>query len=148
MTHIALAETDDAIRQCHPVMVQLRPHAPLDGFVARIRRMQSTGFRLAYLSDSEDVQAVAGFRVLDQLVSGRVLYVDDLVTNENQRSAGHGAALLTWLQDWASADDCEFLELDSGVHRAGAHRFYFRHGLSIIGYHFRTAPLRNRDDTT
>ena len=145
MSHIAIAETDDDILQCHAVMVQLRPHVPIEGFVARVRRMQTTGFRLAYLRDSGGVQAVAGFRVLDQLVSGRVLYVDDLVTNEQQRSTGHGAALLTWLQDLARADDCEFLELDSGVHRAGAHRFYFRHGLSIIGYHFRTAPLRSSD---
>lgn len=142
MSHIKLAETDDEILGCHDVMAQLRPHVPRDGFVARVRRMQQQGFRLAYRTDGTTVRAVTGFRVLDQLVSGRVLYVDDLVTDAAERSAGHGAALLAWLQEQARAESCEYLELDSGVQRAGAHRFYFRHGLTIIGYHFRSGSLR------
>lgn len=142
MSRIALAETDEEILRCHGVMAELRPHVPLDGFVARVRRMQGEGFRLAFLSDGSEVRAVAGYRILDQLVSGRVLYVDDLVTGEALRSAGNGAALITWLQERARTEGCEYLELDSGVHRAGAHRFYFRHGLSIVAYHFRSGPLR------
>lgn len=144
MPHIALAETDEEILGCHAVMAQLRPHVPLDTFVARVRQMQSEGFCLAYLSEGALVRAIAGYRVLNQLVSGRVLYVDDLVTDENLRSVGHGAALLAWLQDRARTEGCEYLELDSGVHRAGAHRFYFRHGLTIIAYHFRSGPLQTR----
>lgn len=143
LTAIALAQTDGEIRGCHPVMAQLRPHVSLEGFVARIRQMQTEGFRLAFLTADGEVRAVAGYRVLDQLVSGRVLYVDDLVTDETTRSAGHGAALLAWLQEHARTQECEHLELDSGVHRAGAHRFYFRHGLSIVAYHFRSGPLQS-----
>lgn len=143
MTDIALVQTDEEILRCHAVMAQLRPHVPVDGFVARIRRMQSTGFHLAFLADEGTVRAVAGYRILDQLVSGRVLYVDDLVTDDAERSTGHGAALLTWLRERAREEGCEYLELDSGVHRAGAHRFYFRHGLSIIAYHFRSGPLKS-----
>lgn len=142
--HIALAETDEEILRCHAVMAELRPHVPLDGFVARVRRMQGDGFRLAFLAEGGEVRAVAGYRMLDQLVSGRVLYVDDLVTDSEVRSVGHGAALLAWLQEQARTEGCAYLELDSGVHRAGAHRFYFRHGLSIIAYHFRSGPLQAR----
>jgi GNAT superfamily N-acetyltransferase len=142
MPQIALAETDEDILRCHPVMAQLRPHVPRDGFVARVRRMQGEGFRLAFLVEGGAVRAVAGYRLLDQLVAGRVLYVDDLVTDGALRSSGHGAALLAWLHERARADGCAHLELDSGVQRAGAHRFYFRHGLSIIGYHFRSGPLQ------
>ena len=43
---------------------------------------------------AESVLAVAGFRALENLSAGRVLYVDDLVTDEARRSAGHGAQLL------------------------------------------------------
>jgi GNAT superfamily N-acetyltransferase len=143
MNHIALAITDAEIARCHDVMLQLRPHVPKDGFVARVRRMQQTGYHLAFLSDMDIVRAAAGFRVLDQLVSGRVLYVDDLVTDETVRSHGHGAALLRWLHDRARTEQCGYLELDSGVQRNGAHRFYFRHGLTITGYHFRSAALRD-----
>lgn len=142
MAQITIAASDDEITRCHGVMAQLRPHVPLDGFVSRVRRMQQHGFHLAYLADDGVVRAVAGYRILEQLFSGRVLYVDDLVTDADTRSRGHGAALLQWLEARAREAECEYLELDSGVQRAAAHRFYFRHGLSIIGYHFRTPPLR------
>ncbi|HEX6058661.1 MAG TPA: GNAT family N-acetyltransferase [Gemmatimonadaceae bacterium] len=143
MSHlIALATTDDEIARCHPVMAQLRPHVTEESFVPRVRRMQKSGFHLAFLTDDGIVRAVAGYRFLDQLVSGKVLYVDDLVTDAAARSRGHGEALLAWLTAEARAAECEHLELDSGVQRAGAHRFYFRHGLSITGYHFRSPPLR------
>lgn len=139
---IALALSDSDIERTYVVMSQLRPHVPAEAYVARVRRMEKEGFRLAYLEEAGEVAAVAGFRIMDQLVSGRVLYVDDLVTDSEARSRGHGAALLDWLRDHARASGCAFLELDSGVHRAGAHRFYFRHGLSIVAYHFRSEPLQ------
>lgn len=143
MPTIALALSDSDIERTYLVMSQLRPHVPAAGFVARVRSMEQGGFQLAYLEHEGEVAAVAGFRIMDQLVSGRVLYVDDLVTNADSRSLGHGAALLDWLRDFARRDGCEYLELDSGVNRAGAHRFYFRHELSIVGYHFRTQPLQS-----
>ncbi|MEJ7812598.1 MAG: GNAT family N-acetyltransferase [Gemmatimonadaceae bacterium] len=130
------AETDTEIAACHAVMTQLRPHVPVEEFVARVRRMQATGYRLAYTSDDAAVRAVAGFRYLDQLVHGLVIYVDDLVTDERERSRGHGEALLDWLYELARSTECKALELDSGVHRAGAHRFYFRHRMTINAFHF------------
>jgi pyridoxamine 5'-phosphate oxidase len=85
--------------------------------------------------------AVAGWRFLDQLVSGRVLYIDDLVTDEALRSSGFGARLLEWLVTHARDTGCARLELDSGVWRSAAHQFYFRNGLSISSHHFRTELL-------
>ena len=35
------------------------------------------------------------------------------------------------------AADCTCIDLDSGVQREHAHRFYFREGLSISSLHFR-----------
>jgi len=82
------------------------------------------------------VAAVAGFRLLQSLSSGRFCYVDDLVTDGQTRSQGLGAELLAWLCDHARAEGCRRLELDSGVQRFAAHRFYFRQRMSISCYHF------------
>ena len=41
--------------------------------------------------------AVAGFRVLETLFAGRMLYVDDLSTLPEARGRGHAAALLARL---------------------------------------------------
>jgi GNAT superfamily N-acetyltransferase len=83
-----------------------------------------------------EVCAVAGYRFLESLFSGRFLYVDDLVTRARDRSAGYGGKLLDWLVQQARENKCENLELDSGVQRSDAHRFYFVKRMRISSYHF------------
>jgi GNAT superfamily N-acetyltransferase len=133
---IALAQSAEEIARCFPVMLQLRPHLVEAGFVDRIRRMQQEGFHLAFLDDAGAVRAVAGYRFYDKLHSGRNLYVDDLVTDSDDRSRGYGGKILAWLTDEARANGCVQLELDSGVQRFDAHRFYFRERMHVSAYHF------------
>jgi GNAT superfamily N-acetyltransferase len=139
--HIANAESDADILRCFPIMAQLRPHLVEAEFTARVRRMQTQGFLLARLEEDDTVRAVAGYRFHEKLFSGRTLYVDDLVSDTTRRSKGHGARLLAWLAGQARAHECDLLELDSGVHRFDAHRFYFRERMKISSYHF-TLPLK------
>jgi GNAT superfamily N-acetyltransferase len=134
---IRIAETDGEVAGCHPVMFQLRPHMPADQFVARVRVQQQNGYLLAFLEDERAVRAVAGFRFVENLYSGRVLYVDDLVTDQQDRSQGHGKALFDWLVARARAEGCQTLELDSGVQRFDAHRFYLVQRMVIAAHHFR-----------
>ncbi len=135
-TTIALATSDADIARCFTVMQQLRPHLVESDFVPRVRRMQGEGFHLAFLMDAGAVRAVAGYRYYDKLFSGKNLYVDDLVSDSTQRSRGHGRALLAWLAGQARAQGCAQLELDSGVQRFEAHRFYLRERMHISAYHF------------
>jgi GNAT superfamily N-acetyltransferase len=138
---IARAETDVDIARCFQVMQQLRPQLIEAEFVERVRRMQAEGFILAYLAVDGVVCAVAGYRYHEKLFSGRTLYVDDLVTDSAERSRGFGGKLLTWLADEARVRGCALLELDSGVQRFDAHRFYLRERMHISAYHF-VAPLK------
>lgn len=140
--HIANAESDADILRCFPVMAQLRPHLVEAEFVPRVRRMQKEGFILARLEEDGAVRAVAGYRFHEKLFSGFTLYVDDLVSDTTRRSHGHGARLLAWLGEQARARHCDLLELDSGVQRFDAHRFYFRQRMKISSYHF-TLPLKD-----
>jgi GNAT superfamily N-acetyltransferase len=133
---IGLAETDEEIASCFAVMAHLRPHLVRAEFVGRIRAQQAQGYRLACLEDGGEVAAVAGFRVMEMLVSGRTLYVDDLVTDEAKRSRGYGRAMLDWLQEYAREGGCETFSLDSGTHRQEAHAFYFREGMRVTSFHF------------
>lgn len=136
-TSIQLAETDDDIARCLPVLRQLRPHlTDAADAIARVRRQQRSGFRLGYLTAGDRVVAVAGFRLLENLAWGKFLYVDDLVTDEAQRSSGHGDRLLAWLIDHAREMGCDQVHLDSGVQRFDAHRFYLRHRFRITSHHF------------
>jgi GNAT superfamily N-acetyltransferase len=137
-SRIAIADTLEEIRRCHSVMRELRPlFQDPEQFVARVLRQQKEGYRLAFLESENEVRAVAGYRFLESLFSGKLLYVDDLVTRESDRSRGFGGDLLDWLIEQAREQGCENLELDSGVQRFDAHRFYFSKRMSISSYHFR-----------
>ncbi|MDZ7961513.1 MAG: GNAT family N-acetyltransferase [Aulosira sp. DedQUE10] len=136
MTYITLAKSDAEIELCFAIMQALRPHLIASDFVNRIRRQEQQGYRLAYLEDEGTIRAVAGFRISESLSWGKFLYVDDLVTQESDRSLGYGTTLFHWLLDYAKANACEQLHLDSGVQRFAAHRFYFKQRLEIKAYHF------------
>jgi GNAT superfamily N-acetyltransferase len=137
-SRIAIANTAEEIRQCYPVMRELRTHVTSeDEFVERVQRQQKQGYLLAFVESEGEICAAAGYRILESLFSGKNLYVDDLVTRERDRSRGFGGELIDWLIAQAREHGCETLELDSGVQRFDAHRFYFCKRMSISSYHFR-----------
>ena len=130
------ADTDAEIQSCYDVMAELRPHIAREQFLPLIRSMQADRFRLACIRVEGRVVAVAGYRISTNLVYGRNLYVDDLVTAENERSKGYGRELLAWLRNIAVEKGCKAFQLDSGVQRKRAHEFYLREGLELSSYHF------------
>ena len=125
-------------------MRALRTHyTDEDEFVRRVDEVQRLeGYRIVGAFEGERCVAVAGFRVIRNLVSGDTLYVDDLSTLPEARRRGHARALLEWLKEEARRQGCNELDLDSAVgpERQDAHRLYFNVGLRIAAYHF-TAPL-------
>lgn len=135
-SHIRLADTQEDITRCFPVMVELRPHLDEAAFIEQVQRQQREGYRLACLEEEGEVRACAGYRFSESLSWGRFMYVDDLVTASSARSKGHGGELLDWLVAQARAEGCAQFHLDSGVQRFGAHRFYLTKRMDIIAHHF------------
>ena len=137
-SRIVIATKPEENRRCHVVMRELRLHFDdAEKFVERNARQQREGYVLAFLEAKGKVRAVAGYRFLESLFSGKFLYVDDLVTQAADRSLGFGGKLFDWLVEQARANNCENLELDSGVQRFDAHRFYLLKRMNISSYHFR-----------
>jgi GNAT superfamily N-acetyltransferase len=153
---IQLAESDDQVLGCFPVLLQLRPQLKPEEFLAQVRRQQQDGYQLAaiyrdheegdheegdrYSRDrtdmSDQIVGVAGFCLSECLAYGKFLYVYDLVVDETARSHGYGRHLFNWLVEYAKLHDCQQLHLDSGVQRFGAHRFYFQQQMHISSHHF------------
>ena len=99
------------------------------------------GARMCVATEAGAVRGVAVYRINENTFEGLHLYVDDLVTDEKQRSRGVGRALMEHLQGLARAADCEACTLDSGTQRVQAHKFYFREGMVVSSFHFRK-PLK------
>src|SRR5271170_81114 len=94
-TVIQRASTEEQIRSCHRVMRQLRPHLTEERvFIEQVQRQLAEGYHLVYCEHKGDVRALAGFRFLEFLAWGQVLYIDDLITDSETRRNGHGGNLL------------------------------------------------------
>jgi GNAT superfamily N-acetyltransferase len=133
---IKLADTNEEIMRCYPVMAELRPHIQPDEFLPMVKRLTDiAGFRLAYLIDG-DVKAVAGFKISEWLAGGKYLDIDDLVAKSSERSKGYGGELFDWLVAYAKENDCQHLRLVSRVSRHDAHRFYLRKGMILEAHYF------------
>jgi GNAT superfamily N-acetyltransferase len=115
---------------------QLRPQLDAD-YASAMQRIFADGGEMAVALNDDEVAAVAVYRVFRNTHVGMRFYVDDLVTDEARRSTGVGHALLGWLETEAKARGCPGIDLESGVQRAGAHRFYFREGFVIPSFSFR-----------
>ena len=117
----------------------LRPHIEsVDEFVTRVNGAQRPeGYRLIASFDGDDnAVAACGFRRLNTLAWGDVLYIDDLVTLESHRGQGQAHRLLEWILAEARLLGCRQIHLDSAPHRHTAHRLYLNEGFHISTFHF------------
>lgn len=119
-----------------PVLRELRPQLSGESLAQVLHEGRRQGLRFTALFDHGRCVAVAGWRVVANTSSIRKLYVDDLATAAADRSQGHGASLLAALARRGRELGCRLIELDSGVPRHDAHRFYFREGMTITAHHF------------
>lgn len=130
------------LAKAEPVHRQLRPLLPND-YERKMERVFAGGGRLCIASSGEEVVGVAVYRVYENTFDGVHMYVDDLVTDESQRSSGVGQALMSHLQRIARDAGCESYNLDSGLQRGRAHRFYFREGMVVGAFHFGKSLKQN-----
>ena len=136
MVTISIAVTDTEISACYPVMQQLRPLYSEVAFLTQVKKQMQNGYQLAYLKVGRQICALAGYRYSECLAWGRFMYVDDLITDIEQRSKGYGKLLLDWLKLQATTEQCAQMHLDSGIQRIDAHRFYKREGMTHSGHHY------------
>lgn len=127
------AETPDDLIACFEAIHQLRPQlgSPAS-WCARAEAMRADGYRVLACRQQGRVMALAGYRLQSNLVHGRFLFVNDLVTLEEARGQGLGASLLSALDRIAQDAGCQRLVLDTALSNHGARSFYRREGLQEV----------------
>ncbi|MGH6739357.1 MAG: GNAT family N-acetyltransferase [Bradyrhizobium sp.] len=135
--HLRHAESDPEVAACFPVMRLLRPHLhDATELVTRVARQRAAGYRLLAAWRGDAADGLAGYRVTENLIHGRFLYVDDLVTAEGERRLGLGARLLDAVADEGRRLGCGLLVLDTGLDNVLAQRFYFRQHMLMRAVRF------------
>jgi GNAT superfamily N-acetyltransferase len=127
--------TADWLARAEALHRQLRPHLPVD-YAAKMQTVFAGGGRMRVATDGDRVQGVAVWRLVENTAEGRIVYIDDLVTDELRRSTGVGRTLFRSIEATALGLGCGKLTLDAGTQRQRAHTFYFREGMTITSFHF------------
>jgi GNAT superfamily N-acetyltransferase len=133
---VELSPGDERLATVYPVMAELRADLSEADFHDRYAAGHEDGYRIAAVFDGDECRAAAGYRLFTNFVSGRHLYIDDLVTAERWRSHGYGRLLNKYLVELGRKRGCSSVQLDSATHRHEAHRFYFRERYTITSFHF------------
>ena len=133
---VDLESEDPRWARALPVLRELRPHLTEELFTQVMREAGPQGLRFTAVFAGERCVAIAGWRIVANTSAIRKLYIDDLSTAAADRSHGYGRMLMDELRERAVAAGCRSLELDSGVQRFDAHRFYLRERMSITAHHF------------
>jgi len=138
---VRLVSSDEDLKKISPVMLQLRTGFDQENLIKQIKEQQQGNYHIAYVESDDIVLCVAGFVISCKLAWGKHIYVDDLVTTEHNRSSGAGKCMIDWLKQHALENGCSQIQLDSGVNRFAAHRFYLREGFNITSHHFALTDL-------
>ncbi|MFC5277677.1 GNAT family N-acetyltransferase [Halorubrum rubrum] len=136
-TDVRELTTGPEFEAAYPILRELRDHLDRAEMEVTHERMREEGYLLFGRYDGSELVAVAGITVDTNFYLGKHVFVHDLVTTESRRSEGHGSALLSFLHEWASDRDCETVELESGLWREEAHRFYEEVGYEKYCYSFK-----------
>ncbi len=105
---------------------------------ATLGRVIASETSTAFVAEDEGrlVGLCTVYRDIDSVRFGQRAWVEDLAVHPDWRSKGVGKRLLDTAKDWARDHGASHLELDSGLARTDAHRFYDREGASAKSYSF------------
>ncbi|RYE27344.1 MAG: GNAT family N-acetyltransferase, partial [Sphingobacteriaceae bacterium] len=125
------AETLADVEFCKDAILEFRKNLDPDTVVNQVFQMISNeGFELVFIPDPSSTKAAAfiGYRSLNLLRTGKIIYVDDLFTFPECRGYGYAGTLLNYVAKLAADRGTNAVHLDSGYDLHTAHRLYLNQG--------------------
>jgi len=132
-------DTPADIEFAREAILQFRTNLNPDDLVQQVSEMiKSGGFELACIASEDGSKAAAfiGFRAIDMLRTGKMIYIDDLFTLPEYRGRGYAGKLLEYVDNLAMERDLNSVHLDSGFPLHPAHRLYLNSGYFLACHHF------------
>lgn len=84
----------------------------------------------------QQLAGIASGWITVRLYSGKQLELDNVIIDSEMQSKGLGKFFFNSIKNWAKANKCSTIELNTYVKNARSHKFYFSLGYSILGFHF------------
>lgn len=117
------------IRQLYPKMTDRI-------YRERLEQMIPNNYGQVIVLDQGNLIGLSGYWINTRLYCGKYIDIDNVIIDQAYRSKGIGKLLMDHLQQKGKSMGCRFSVLDAYVENFGAHRFYFREGFTVRGFHF------------
>lgn len=145
---IIKVKTPEDIKFAGEAILEFRPNLDPETYVEEVLlMMKEENFELAYIptDDHKKAAAFVGFRTMNMLRTGRIIYIDDLFTLADYRGKGYAGKLLNYVEQQALNMNINAVHLDSGFTLHPAHRLYLNTGYILACHHFaKTIPKDDR----
>lgn len=118
------------------LLLQLNSEITKDRYEEMLREMIAHGYFQVGIYDAEKCIGLSGIWINTKIYSGKYIELDNVVVDKDYRSKGIGKILCDWAIQKAKDEGCNTAMLDAYVENRDAHRFYYREGFHIRGFHF------------
>lgn len=119
-----------------PVVQQLYPDMTKEKYEEMLNDMIPNNYSQLAVFEGEKCIGISGLWFNTKLWTGKYLELDNVIMDKNHRSKGAGKLINQFAEEKAKQSGCKFIVLDAFTENRDAHRFYFRDGYVIRGFHF------------
>ena len=122
---------------CVELLSQLNPKMELSYIENTLKKMtELPGYKCFGLFENNELIGISSGWTSIRIYCGKQLELDNVIINKNLHSKGLGNWFLDKINNWASQNEYDSIELNTYVENSRSHKFYFNQGYKILGYHF------------
>lgn len=118
-----------------PVLGYMYPDMTKKEYIKILPERIDNGYRMLGVFDGEKCVCSAGFWISYRFYCGKFIQLDNMVTLPDYRGQGVGKLVTNFIKLTGKSEGCEKVLIDTYVENFDAHRFFFREGFIIRGYH-------------
>ncbi|HEV7232506.1 MAG TPA: GNAT family N-acetyltransferase [Bacteroidia bacterium] len=120
----------------YEILTQLNPQLKKEDYARMLHDMLAHGYRQVAVFDGKQCIGVSGFWISTKLYCDKYVELDNVIIDAAYRSKGVGKLMCDWIVEEGKRLGCITALLDAYVENSNGHRFYFREGYVIKGFHF------------
>jgi GNAT superfamily N-acetyltransferase len=117
------------------ILSHMYPDMPRTEYEKIIPERVQNGYRMLGVFDGEKCVCSAGFWISYRFYCGKFIQLDNMVVIPEYRSKGVGKLVIDFIKNTGKTEACTKVLIDTYVENFDAHRFFFREGFIIRGYH-------------
>jgi GNAT superfamily N-acetyltransferase len=132
----SILRTVEEMLPYHDVVIQMPYAFDLRQYETYLGEMIPNGYHQMVVLEGQECIGLAGFWISTKLYCGRYVELDNVIIIKGRQGLGIGKLLCAYIEAEAVKLGCTTALLDAYVENNAAHKFYFREGYRIRGYHF------------